>query len=237
MTSFLCGNSHIAALAEAAGTTSDLTVFPLGNGRRERWKQFSRRAGGSVAFVPSQYTKNVELYTGSPVISPGATWGFLNVNHNVRIYGHEMWRRFRPSELPAIDGLTPVSADLLSTIVERDQWGVRRFFTQLQGAGVDFFAVSAPFPRQDGSAIRREGIHRDVIAHIDTVARRMWSDWLGERGIALVEPPPETVTAGGFLKKKYGAGRAVGERRDPLHANAEYGALMLTRVRDHLNGR
>ena len=112
------------------------------------------RATGSRSSRAST-PENVEHYTGSPVITPGATWGFLNVNHNVRIYSHEMWRQFRPAELPAIDGLTPVSADLLTAIVERDQRGVRRFFTQLQDAGVDFFAVSAPFPRLDGSAVRR----------------------------------------------------------------------------------
>ena len=76
-----------------------------------------------------------------------------------------------------------------------------------------------------------------MIVHIDKVARRMWSDWLGERGIALVEPPPETANPRGFLKRPYGAGRAIGERRDPHHANAEYGALMLTRIRDHLKER
>ena len=236
MTSFLCGNSHIVALAEADGTPSDLTVFPLGNGRHERRKYFSKLTGGGVGFVPPQYSENVEHYTGSPVITPGATWGFLNVNHNVRIYNNDMWRKFRPSELPTIDGQTPVSADLLTAIVERDQWGVRRFFTQLQDAGVDFFAVSAPFPRQDGAAVRR-GIPRDVIAHIDTLARRVWSDWLGERGIALVEPPPETATPKGFLKRPYGAGLASGGERDPHHANADYGALMLARIRAHLNGR
>ena len=82
MTTYLCGNSHIVALAKADGTASDLTVFPLGNGKHERWKTFSRRVGDGVAFVPDQYAENVEHYTGSPVITPGATWGFLNVNHN-----------------------------------------------------------------------------------------------------------------------------------------------------------
>jgi hypothetical protein len=236
MTTYLCGNSHIVALAKAEGTASDLTIFPLGNGRHERWKTFSRREGDGVAFLPDQYSENVEHYTGSPVITPGATWGFLNVNHNVRIYTNEMWLQFRPAALPAVDGFTPVSADLLTAIVERDQWGVRRFFTQLQDAGVDFFAVSAPFPRLDGAAVRR-GIPRKVIRHIDKVARRMWSGWLGERGIALVEPPPETANPGGFLQRPYGAGRASGEPRDPHHANAAYGALMLERVRDHLKER
>jgi hypothetical protein len=235
MTTYVCGNSHVAALADGAGALADLTIFPLGNGRHEP-TAFSRRAGDSVELVPEQYTRNVERYTGAPVISPGDTWGLLNVNHNVRIYRDDMWHRFRPSALTAADGLTPVSEDLLAAMVLRDQRGVRSFLTQLQDVGVDVFAISAPHPRQDGAAVRR-GIPRDVIAHIDREARRLWREWLGGRGIALVEPPPETVTADGFLESSYGAGPGPNGGADPHHANAAYGALMLARIRAHLASR
>jgi hypothetical protein len=247
MTVFLCGNSQLAALAEgvaegrdpAAGPAGgavvdgELTIFPLGNGKHEP-TAFSRLTPAGVVFEPRQYAANLQRYAGRTAIAPGDTWGFLTINHNVRIYRDPMWKTYVPSALD-LPG-TPVTDDLLATIVARDHAGVRGLFAQLQEAGVDFFAVSAPHPRQDGTAVRN-GVPRPVIAYLDALSRSLWRSWLGERGIGLVEPPPSTVTPDGFLDAAYGAGPDSDGRLDPHHANAAYGALMLARVREFLTTR
>lgn len=232
MSVYVCGNSHVAALAASAGP--DVTVFPFGNGRHER-ERFSRLGDGVVHLTPQQYADNVARFTGHDALTRDHTWGLLMVNHNARIYRSPMWLRHAPWQV-ARPRQRPVSDDLLRTMIERDQAGVRLLFEDLQAAGIDCFAISAPHPRRDGAAVGK-GIRPAVIAHIDRVARTVWQEWLDERGIALVTPPPETVNQAGMLRDRFAQATLGDGRADPHHANEEYGALMVQRIREHLAAR
>ncbi len=234
MTTYVCGNSHIAALAAGAEDLPpdpEVRFFPLGTGRYER-SDFSLRGADGVELLPQRYQQNLEDYTGHQAIVPGPRWGFLLVNSTARVHRHPMWQSFGPSDLVQ-SGRTPVTASLLGSILQRDHEGVRGFFMQLLGAGVDFFAVSAPHPRQGGKTFRRR-VPREVIGRIDATSREMWRQWLGARGIPLVEPPPETATEDGFLRNEYALTVLANGERDPHHANAAYGRLMAHRVRAHV---
>lgn len=235
----LCGNSHVGALRrgilprhERPGLS--LSIFPIGKGRYEA-DEFSRRDGSCVSLTTPEYAANMVRFTGRNAITAESTWGFLHVNSNTRIYRDVMWRTSEPASI-AVHGTTPVSDDMLRAMVVRQQRGVRDLFAKLQEAGINFFAISGPFPRQDLPELNGR-IRPVVVTYLDQFARSEWRRWLGERGIPLIEPPPETVTSEGLLRTEFNAPDFPNGNLDRLHANPAYGAVILDQVVTHLAGR
>lgn len=231
----VAGNSHVVALAAGnAEAGVEARIFALGNGRHEP-EVFSRTAGGTVSMLVEQYAENLARHTGSATIQPDLTWGLLQVNHHARIYRDDTWLTWEPAAVCSPDRV-PLSQGLLEQVMERDQLGVRRFFTDLSATGVDFFAVSAPPPRRDHPAIRR-GVRPEVVRHIDATGRTAWANWLGEHGIHLVAPPQESWAADGFLEQQLAATTNRQGTPDTHHANATYGAAMMRAIADHVATR
>jgi hypothetical protein len=230
MTVFIAGNSHVGELVGGnAAVGVDATIFSFGSARHET-DVFSERRGDAVGFLVEEYETAVRKNTSRDVIAAGTRWGFLQVNHNVRIYRHGTWLTYEPAAI-ARPGTIPVSHAALVAMIERDQRGVRRFFEQLKAAGVDFFAISAPPPRSDHRAIKR-GVRPETILHIDRVAREVWSAFLADLGVETVQPPAESWTDEGFLDPRFNHHLA----HDRHHANDDYGALMMARIAEHLRG-
>ena len=235
MKTFVTGNSHIGALAAGFRTIapdrSDVRVFALGNGKYES-TPFSTRSGTVITMLVPAYREKLLRCTGSEAIDTSARWGFCSVNHNSRIYRDPRWQVNEPASI-ATRRRGRVSDAQLQAILERDHDGVRRLFEQLLDLGVAFFAISAPPPRQDLKAFER-GTRREVVGYINNVARELWRNWTQSRGICLIEPPPSSLTADGFLETRYQAPDLPDGRRDPHHANPEYGVLMMQRILAHL---
>jgi hypothetical protein len=143
-----------------------------------------------------------------------------------------MWQKYAPTHLAHATTM-PLSYDVVRAIVERDHHGVRVFFEQLRRVGVEFFAISAPGPRRDHPTART-AYGRDLALYIDTVSRNVWHEWLGERGIPVIEPPAQTLDEDGFLRED------LHHVRDTLppdvsHGNAAYGRMLVAEITQHVN--
>lgn len=232
---FLAGNSHMVALRAAAHRHGGFTAFPLGHGRFET-TTFSEPAGKGVRFTVPEYAEKLARFADQETITPGfGTWGFLQINHNARVYQHPCWRRFEPASL-ARRGSTPVSDSVVRAIIDEDHTGVREFFEQLSTAGIDFFAISGPPPRRDHYAIEA-GTRAEVVQHIDRLAREIWASWLATRQIDVVDPPEDCVDGDGFMLPEYTRKLMGDGQPDPHHANEQYGDLMIAKISAHLGTR
>ena len=101
---------------------------------------------------------------------------------------------------------------------------------QMKEIGARFLVVSCPPIRRDGELIR-SGIPIDVASEVDNASRQYFIDWLKERRIPFVSPPPEVYDSDGLLKQQYSSSEKLSDGSlDPHHANPAYGALMLERV-------
>ncbi len=228
---FLAGNSHIVALRTAAFRRGGFTTFPLGNGRYEM-TTFSERTDRGVRFTDADLADRLARHAKLDQITPGPTWGFLQINHNARIYQHPCWRRFEPAGI-ARRGTTSVSEAVVRSIIEDDHAGVRQFFGHLQDAGVNFFAISGPPARRDHYAIE-EGTRGEIVQYVDRLSREMWADWLRAQRIPLIDPPAESVDDDGFLRPEYARVQMGNGEPDPHHANELYGDLMIDKIVAHL---
>jgi len=232
---FLAGNSHIVALRTAAHRRGGFKTFPLGHGRYET-TSFSRRAGEGVRLTAPDYQANLHRFTGlDSITAERGRWGFLLINHTARIYQHPCWRRFEPAAL-AHDDSSPVSDAVVHAMVVEDHAGVRAFFEQLRGSGVDFFAISGPPPRRDHYAID-EGTRPEVVLHLDRFARQVWRSWLAAEGIDVIDPPTESIDDEGFLLPELAREHLGNGERDPHHANEQYGDLMISKIQAYLGSR
>ncbi|WP_253869751.1 hypothetical protein [Promicromonospora umidemergens] len=249
---WIAGNSHLISMllalenSEVASRTSSakggeekrwtvdgttLSFVRLGSGKIEPYV-FSRVADGRVAPIDQNYRSQFHRLSGAPHVSPERLWGFCNINNNSRIFRKPMWQEYAPSHL-AHPGASPLSYDVVRAIVERDHHGVRVFFEQLKQVGVEFFAISAPAPRRDHPAARTE-YGRDLALYIDALARELWHEWLDERGIAVIEPPAQTIDDDGFLREDLHHVRAT-QPPDFTHGNAAYGRMVIAEITQHVN--
>ncbi|MEZ5816109.1 MAG: hypothetical protein R3D44_03410 [Hyphomicrobiaceae bacterium] len=231
---FICGNSHTIALSYgqrrlANADSASLKIFPLGSGQYET-TPFSEVRGSGVVFLEPSYSDNLRRFAGtSEIRESDDTWGFCLVNHNVRIYRHPMWKLYSPCFGPGFESKFKLSNAAIDLIVDADSMHIKSFLDQLLRLKINFFAISAPYPREDHPCIL-SGTKREIVAHLDEVARGRWSKWLSDRGILCVDPPTETRGSDGFLKSEFNAPHFPSGKIDPHHANAEYGRMMLQKI-------
>lgn len=237
MTIYIGGNSHTLALQKGLALASDLEgefiVFPFGNGALEV-RPFSVVRNGLVYFSEPLFSENLERHTGRPYFDPRDGWGFCMGTHNLRIFRHPFWSQAAPSRM-ADNGCRPVSLALVDAIIEEDQRYLRMFFKQLQSTDVQLFIVSCPLPRRD-SDWADLGVPAEVVKFLDRRARHLMEEWLAENRIPLVPPLQEAIGDDGFLREEFAQKHLLNGLRDPHHANAEYGALMMRSVARQMGG-
>jgi hypothetical protein len=220
MIAYVTGDSHVDAIVRAK--PSGFKPFFLGNGSFEA-EPFSSSDQQEVWFTINDYTRSLAKNTGKQAISnDGDVWGILMGTHTARIYRDPSWRQFEPAPI-AQSGCQPVSDAILRDIIHADFRYIAAFFESLRKAGVSFFVISAPYPRQDHASIIR-GTRKEVVRYIDQMYRHIVTAWLAERQIRFIDPPPETINDG-FLRREFAASPP-----DPHHANLTYGQLMAAKI-------
>lgn len=242
MSVYLCGNSHLGALAkglrelQSQGTAKDLDIViaPFGTGAVEV-EPFSEATDGGVRLIAEEYRQNLVKRCGSEVMSPDHLWGLCVGTHNSRLYRNALWRRSRPNHL-AGERDQPISEGLLAAMIEADQRHVKAFFLQLQQAGVPFFLISAPHPKKGHEkTVERAGL--DTMLHIDAEARNSMTSWAAANDIDIITPPEESVGEDGFLRDEFEQKISPAGRLDAHHANEKYGILMMQKVIAYLGTR
>jgi hypothetical protein len=232
---FICGNSHVAALQRGLTkldrSSGDVTIFPLGNGFYEL-TDFSGVKNGEVILTDPTYARNFETYAGQNHFDSSHIWGLCMGTHTARIYRNHMWVDSAPADMGG-SGARPISEAVLDAIVDADQKYIKLFMSRLKSHGLKFFCISCPALRSDHPCFK-SGILPEVGAFVDSYARERFKGWLKEQRIDFVDMPRGSVDAHGFLRPRYRQLRAGKGRRDPHHANAAYGKLMMQRVFDYL---
>ncbi len=235
---WICGNSHTGALKKGleilAPDDLDLTVFPLGNGHWET-TPFSNVKDNMVFLSNAKYAENMLKWTGARRITRKAVWGFCMGTHNARIYRQDFWIKAEPSHI-AEDHKRPISQGLLDSVILADQFHIREFLGAVKALGIRSYVISCPPPRDDHPCIG-QGVRRETVAAIDQRARSLIREWLNTQGIDFIDYPKETRTPDGFLKEKFQHLWGANGTKDHHHANAEYGALMMKQVLEHIRQR
>jgi len=239
LTTFICGNSHVGALKLGLdmlepAMASGIKVFPFGSALIEL-APFSARDGAAVRLTDPEYLAFLKRFTGLQAITGEHLWGFCMGTHTAHIYRDTFWAEAEPSEICRPE-VRPVSTGMLNAIIDDEQRQVLEFFGQVKAAGIRFFAVSAPPPRQDHPSFRR-GVRRETVAFVDRRARDIFAGKLAAEGIDFILPPDEAATSDGFLKEEYGAGFKPNGKFDPHHANAAYGAMMMRKIAAYVASR
>lgn len=203
----------------------------MGSARYET-EEFSFRQGNQVHFNIEQFRERIQRRTGQPYIDADDTvWGICRALHHARVWRDDMWKKYAPSGFPS-GAEQVISEAVFMRIIDRDFINVRRFMQNLKAAGIACFAVAPPHPRLDHVSIL-QGLNPELVAYIDRRYRDYAIGCFAEDGIDVVLPPPETYDANGFLKADFRSPRSG----DSNHANAEFGALMMTQVVKYLNKR
>lgn len=228
MTLYICGNSHVRALragmqAIAEEVEDEVAVFPLGTADNEA-ESFSTLEDGHVVLTNARFRNKLRKFFGFTRFEPGHRWGICLGTHNARIFRNEGWLRAAPAWLN-LPGMQPVPETVFAQLVATDQRHIRTFFDQLLQTGVRPFVISAPWPVRHHPIMTETGVKPEIVQAVDARARALFADWLAQRGIDLVTPPPETADAEGFLRPIFAKG---GE--DIYHGNARYGKIMMRKV-------
>jgi hypothetical protein len=235
MSLFICGNSHTAAIKQGmirvGKKSADVHIFALGSGAYET-APFSDLRNDRVFFSEPLFTERLKTATSEESIDDSHIWGLVTGTHNSRILRGEFWKQAAPTYLDH-PNLRPVSRAVVDAIINDDQRYIRTFLAQLKQINAKFFVISCP-PVRRNSVIAESGIPLDVITAIDSRARQRFTDWLTEQGIPFIAPPEGTIDDQGFLLNEYSQQKTVGGKRDPHHANADYGTLMYKKVQEFL---
>lgn len=237
MTVFIGGNSHCGAirqgLARVEGADQRLTVDAFGSNTMETLP-FSAIRGGRVEFVADCHVTNLQAFSGKSHFDPADVWGICAGTHYNRVLRAPQWRGLAAPSAIAGPRQRPISAAMLDAMLEADQAQVCRFLTQLKTTGVPVFAVACAPVRRDGYPADR-GVPLGVTHAIATRAQAQFLTFLKAQGIAFVAPPPEAIDAEGFLLPAF-CQMTIAELGTPdlVHANPEYGALMVRRILDHV---
>jgi hypothetical protein len=231
----ICGNSHVAALRKGQEKLNqdryrDILIFPLAGAMFEL-SPFSKGLADAVTFTEKRFVNNLHQYTRLNQIDATHYWGFTMGNRHSRLYADRLWSEAEPAEICS-SGMRPITSGQLTAMIENGQTHTQQFFLQLKSAGVRFFAIAAPFPRQDACGARN--IRPETLLYVNNAACNLHRNWLMSHNIDYVEPPPQCLDEQGFLKAEYGSEVKPNGLKDYHHANADYGALMMERIGDFL---
>ena len=235
MTLFICGNSHVRALRAGmqalAGQVpaTQVTVFPLGTADNEA-APFSTIENGRVVLTNGRFRAKLYKNFGFTSFEPVQRWGLCLGTHNARLFRNESWLRAAPAWL-GLPGMQPVPEAVFAQMVATDQQHIRAFIDQLLETGLRPFLISAPWPVRHHPIMAETGVRPEIVRAIDARARALFGAWLAERGLDLIQPPPGTADAEGFLKPEMAKG---GD--DPYHGNHRYGQLMMAKVLTEILG-
>ncbi|MDP5220298.1 GSCFA domain-containing protein [Ruegeria sp. 2205SS24-7] len=210
---------------------TDVHVFALGSGAYET-NPFSEIRDSRIFFTEPLYSERLETATSEVSIDDTHVWGLVTGTHNNRILRGEFWKEATPACLDHPD-LRPVSRAVVDAIIDDDQRYIKAFLAQLKQIKAKFFVISCP-PVRRNSVIAGSGIPLDIISAIDSRARQCFTNWLSEQGIPFIAPPEGTMDDQGFLLKEYSLEKTFTGKRDPHHANADYGTLMYKQIQDFL---
>ena len=132
----------------------------------------------------------------------------------------------RLSLVAPIAGYQPISRATFRQILRRDQAQVLGFAEALSQCGVRVFAVAGPRLFRDNKVLG--ALPPDQAQAICAEYFGFMAQELADRGIDIVDVPPETLDQDGFTRPEF----RNDNPDDNHHANPAFGALMIRRIED-----
>jgi hypothetical protein len=230
----IIGNSHAAALRDGLvllEPEEQRSFEVLGSRGSFEKTVFFKPCSGGVAIVDVDLARRVKKLTGDTVIKPGTEWGFC-FGHPGFLLNTRSWEKYRTSDCAVLaeDMKQPVSRGLLQAFVESIFLHVLDFFDCAMRSNISFTVILPPPPIRHGPAISNFSVPLEQVVSIDRMGRQVLTEKGGALGAPVVQAPPESFDADGFLNAQFCAGKRPDGRNDPHHANAAYGKLMLRRI-------
>ncbi|MFC4213880.1 hypothetical protein ACFP4H_12125 [Pseudophaeobacter arcticus] len=222
------GDSHIGALnrglqqllaARKTDRSVDISILPLGGGHLLP-TPFFRDAGDHAEMVAPDYQRHMSrLPPASPkfdaVVLSMPLWP-MRVQHQIT------WGKFALAE--HLEGRKTISHLVFKTLVLQDQKYVLELIDLLGRIGIPVAAVSPPRMFRDHSTLKFLPATQARTC-FDTYLEIMKAE-LKARSVPVIDLPRDCCDAEGFMLQKF----RHEDPEDEHHANAEFGALMVSAV-------
>lgn len=230
----ICGDSHteafVAGLSVLKKTDPHLagpvSIKPFGNGRYLAQPFFIERAG-AIVFNRDDYAATYESFGVGPLRrQDGVRHGFCMGFHTAPLFRHPMWRSYAPWRLCENGSAIPVSDTMLTALASNIWQHIRNFYEAALRLGIDFFVIAAPPPRRSHPCMA-EGTALEVVSEVDRLFRLSVAQWLTDRKIDYMMPPPYAIDRDGFLLPQFEPQHLP---HDHHHANERYGAEFLREI-------
>jgi hypothetical protein len=229
----IIGNSHAGALRRGLALLDDTeqdSFEIIGSAAHFERTAFFKPCPEGVVIIDPDLARRVEWKYGTPVISARTNWGFC-FGHLGFLFKVRPWKLYTTTI--GVDtqeqGKQLVSTGVVRAYAQNVFAHVLEFLACAALANISFTVILGPPPRRNNLAIINSGAPLEQILLIDRIGRRVLSDKARALGAPVVDAPPESLDADGFLKSELCAPASNG-REDNNHANAEYGKLMMCRI-------
>ncbi len=228
---YIIGNSHTSAIRRGLEMIDqpsvEICAFPIGPTPIEL-EPIARLKNKQLHFNDEVARNRFKKMTGDACITKGLSIGICMGTHTARIYSHKFWENAEPSAI-ALKGKQSITDKVMRDIFYKDQHKVRVFIKNVASLGNKVFVVSAPPIRLDHTCLAY--VRREVVEHIDTLGRKLFTYWLKKNGIPYVSPPSEAYHENTpFLKDELAQKFIANGTHDPHHANPEYGKLLAMKI-------
>lgn len=232
------GDSHTAALRRgldqlrAAGWGTpriELEVIGLGSGRDLAGDFFVDR-GTHAEIVHRAYRRRVPLLPRPRAVARKTVHVWSGLFHFPKVWRDVAWTRFRPSSVPGREA--PVSRAVVRDTV-LDWFGPQlRLIAVLKRSGVPVLALETPRPFRHHPSLRL--VRPEVALGLDRICVQTMEARLRADGIPVLRIPGACLDRDGFMHAQWRSENP----KDPHHGNADFGALMIRHLCEHLeNGR
>lgn len=233
----LTGDSHLGALkravmADTSGQFANVTFWPLGRGGLAVTEFFHHdKSARKVTITAEEWAK--PIFSNEEVAKLGERVLIavsLPVNSS-RILREYSWINHVPWRFKQGVAEMALSDAVLEAIFDQDSRNALAFVAALSEIGLDVVVVEGP--RFFASSPHLKQTRFEVATGIEDSYRAHVRRRLSQLGIASIAQPTETVAADGCTKTSFHHENP----KDPHHANAAFGLLMLNDIQRHADAR
>lgn len=227
---FITGDSHAGAIDKGLSLCKselpqmndiEFSVSPLGAVPLMR-KPFFTEEVDHIRMTETRYSNLLPRLP--PINEPaGTVYGFCGAFHSRWFCRRPDWKTF--GVLYNLSDKRIVTSSLLQRAIQEDLIHIMGFLAALKKQRHYVFAIETPYPfAHDVSVI---GLHgKEEYLYLNREYRRVSRQLLDGIGVPVVNLPGDCIDKSGFMRDKY----RHPDTSDMIHANAEFGALMLMQI-------
>lgn len=233
---FVTGDSHTGALGRGFKQLTSsgwscpgikMDVRGMGSGR-EMIYPFFKDAGTKAIILDQSYKNKIPQLPLLEQEDGRTVYCWSGLFHFAKLWRNGSWIRSRPAFMrgPGV----PVSTALIKNIILHWFTYQLALIDVLRRNGVSILAIESPRPFRHHPSLRL--IQPQVVAAVDGYCMGVMLGQLRQRSVDVVRIPSECLDSDGFMLPDWRHELPT----DPHHANAAFGALMIRRICEKLQG-